>query len=224
MKKRYMGVTAYTGLPGSGKTLTMAEVGCKAKAKGRTVWANADETGKRPWFRPADRHFKTHDDFLALVAEAVEHGTQPVILWDELPIYVNARKWQEFPDGLLYQLSQIRKDGMELHYTAMDMAMVDINVRRITFREWKCNALGLGLHRRVLWGAPEFRKRDDKRIRGEYFRVKPDVAESYNSWGKVSAPLAPVLSSDAPAPAGVPAPAGQPVRSIADRRRAQARR
>jgi hypothetical protein len=213
-RRRYMGVTAYTGLPGSGKTYSLVDVGVQAVKRGRTVWCNADDTGKAPFFFQADGFFATFDDFMQVPPNAV-------ILWDELPIWVNSRKWQEFPDGLLYRLSQIRKDGLELHYSCMDMRMVDNNVRRITFREWQCHALGLGIHRRVLWGPPEYRRKDDKLARRELYRIKPEVAEAYNSWGKVAAPLATATSTEPPSPAGVPAPAGRPVNRIADLRRAR---
>jgi hypothetical protein len=128
-------------------------------------------------------------------------------------LFVNARKWQDFPDGLLYRLTQIRKDGLELHFSTIDWRMVDINVRRITFWVWECVQVAGPFHRRVLWPPEERRKKDDRPRRRELFRIRPDVAEAYNTMGKVSAPIATVESIErAQEAAGVPASAGVPTR------------
>jgi hypothetical protein len=187
-----MGVTAYTGLPGSGKTYSLAKVGVEAMARGRSVWANADHTGNAPWLQGA-RVFRSFDEFQSIPNDAV-------IVWDELPLFVNARKWQDFPDGLLYRLTQIRKDGLELHFSTIDWRMVDVNVRRITFWVWEVEQLAFGLHRKALYPPEERRRKDERARRREWFRVKPEIAGAYDSWGKVSAPMRPA-ELEAPAEA-----------------------
>lgn len=179
--RHYMGVTAYVGLPGSGKTYSLAEVGVRALRRGRQVWANTDGSGVDPWFIGA-RPFASFDEFMQIPNDAV-------ILWDELPLFVNARKWQEFPDGLLYRLTQIRKDGLELHFSTIDWRMVDVNVRRITFWTWECDHLVGPVHRRKLWPPEERRRRDEKPRRKEWFTIRPEVGQAYDTLGKVSAPL-----------------------------------
>lgn len=182
MRRRYQGVTAYVGLPGSGKTYSLAKVGLDAMRQGRQVWANTDHTMTEPWLHGA-LPFASFDEFAQIPNDAV-------IVWDELPLFVNARKWQDFPDGLLYRLTQIRKDGLELHFSTIDWRMVDINVRRITFWVWECeHALG-PFHRRVLWPPEERRKKDDRPRRRELFKIRAEVGAAYDTLGKVSAPLA----------------------------------
>ena len=240
--QRFRGVTAFTGMPGDGKTYALAEVGAKALRLGIPVYANVDKRGD-PWFRPANP-FASFEDFGAIptgcrgvctCGHGVWDGEQPgrshpiVVLWDELPLFTNARKWQEFPDGLMYELTQIRKDGKWMWYSAIDMKMVDVNVRRVTFWEWQCKdllsqtRLAGRVLQRSLFGAPEFRKKDERRRRREWVRVRSEVADLYDTLGKVSAPLGGRLSEaewssgpsgrkarravGGPRPAGVAAPA-----------------
>lgn len=176
--KRYDGVTAYVGLPGSGKTYSLAKVGVEAMDRGREVWANADGSGEAPWLEGA-HVFRSFDEFQTIPNDAV-------IVWDELPLFVNARKWQEFPDGLLYRLTQIRKDGLELHFSTIDWMMVDTNVRRIAFWVWECEQVIGGLHRRKLFPPKERRQKDERPRRREWFRIKDEITSRYDSWGKVS--------------------------------------
>ena len=209
MRKQYQGVTAYVGLPGSGKTYSMAEAGLRALRRGRDVWANADHTGERAWFYGA-KMFRTFDEFAAIPAGDPARGIPgPIILWDELPLFVNARKWQDFPDGLLYRFTQIRKDAIELHFSTIDWRMVDVNVRRVTFWVWECESVGFGIHKRKLWPPEERRKKDDRPRRREMFRIRDSVISEFDSFGKVSAPLAlPAPVVETAGAGGVPAERG----------------
>jgi len=186
LKRRgYQGVTAYVGLPGSGKTYTLTDVACRALLAGREVWTNRGYEVSIGGL--SSKTFASFDDFLSIPNDAV-------ICWDELPLFVNARKWQEFPDGLMYRLTQIRKDSLELHYSAIDWLMVDANVRRITFWVWECNRLGLGVHRRAMYPPEERRRKDERPRQRELFRIRPHIAASYDSWSKVAV-AAPALSA-----------------------------
>ena len=171
--ERYQGVEAFVGLPGSGKTYALAEIGVRALARGETVWTNAG-------FELEGAHrFSSFDEFAEIEGPAV-------ILWDELPLYVNARKWQEFPDGLLYRLTQIRKDGLRLYYSTIDWKMVDVNVRRITFWTWECRSLTARWMVRRQWPIPERRDRNERPRRSKYFRIHPSVFEAYDTGAKVA--------------------------------------
>lgn len=177
---RYMGVTAGVGMPGSGKTYWLAQVAAAAMREGRPVYANADEHGQ-PWIRGA-RPFSSFEEFLQIPS-----GT--TVVWDELPIYVNSRKWQEFPDGLLYRLSQIRKDALHLYYSAIDEDMVDLTVRRLTFWVWECHSITSRLLVRRRFPPKARRKKDERCRERKLVRVRPEVAELYNTLGKVAAPV-----------------------------------
>jgi hypothetical protein len=176
-RRRYQGVTAYVGLPGSGKTYSLAEVGRRALDDGREVWSNAGFD-----FAPGHPQSKVFSSF----EEFTEIPNGAVVLWDELPLYVNSRKWQEFPDGLLYRLTQIRKDGLELHYSTIDWRMVDINVRRVTFWTWECRSITSRVFCRALFPPEERRKKDERARRREFVRVKIETAGLYDTYGKVS--------------------------------------
>lgn len=173
MSRRYQGVTAFVGMPGSAKTYALTEVCMRAQRRGLTVWANAG-------YEPAGaRVIRSFEDFTAITGPAV-------ICFDELPLYFNARKWAEFPDALLYKLSQIRKDGLELYYTAIHEQMVDVTLRRITFWYWQCRALPLGFFARSLWPPETFRRKMERPFRRELFRLRRPVLEAYDTMAKVA--------------------------------------
>jgi len=177
--KRYTGVTAFTGMPGSGKTYSMVQAGVNAYNSGREVWCNSGfdvdfcvEHG---------RTFSSMDEFLEIPNGAT-------VLWDELPLYVNARKWADFPDGMLYRLTQIRKDGLQLYYSAIHENMIDVNVRRMTYSYWRCRAITGRLFRRELWPPQEFKP--EKPTRKQIVPVRMSIASHYDTAGKVAAPVA----------------------------------
>lgn len=172
---KYQGVTAFVGMPGSGKTYGLAQVGVKALERGERVYSNAgfDLAGSEI--------LSTFDQFSAVEGPAV-------ILWDELPLYFNSRKWAEFPDAMLYKFTQIRKDGLRLYYSAIHEAMIDVNIRRVTFWYWHCRALTGRLMTRTLWPPEEFRKARSRAYRREFVVVREAVAAAYDTTRKVALP------------------------------------
>jgi hypothetical protein len=176
----YQGVTAFVGMPGSGKTYALAQIAHRELRAERPVWCNAgfDVAGAAV--------FSSFEEFCAIPNGAT-------VVWDELPLYVNARKWSEFPDGLLYRLTQIRKDGLRLYYSAIDEAMVDATVRRVTFWFWHCRAITARLLTRSLWPPESFRRAKQRPYRRELVIVRQEVAALYDTLGKVAVaePVAP---------------------------------
>lgn len=172
-QRSYRGVTCFEGMPGSGKTYGLAEVGLREMRAGREVWSNEgfDLAGSKI--------FSSFDDFMAIPNGAT-------VCWDELPLYVNSRKWAEFPDGLLYRMTQIRKDGLRLYYSAIDSSMVDANMRRVTFWWWKCQSITSRFMVRRLYPHETFRKKDARQMRTEWVRVRPAVADAYDTMSKVA--------------------------------------
>lgn len=177
MKRRgkYQGITAFVGMPGSGKTYGLAQVGVRALAAGERVVCNAGFDLK------GAETMSTFDEFAALEGPVT-------VVWDELPLYFNARKWAEFPDSMLYKLTQIRKDGIKLYYSTIHEMMIDTTIRRITFWFWHCNAITGRYLRRSLWPPEEFRKAKQKPVRREFVVVKDEVAALYDTHGKVALP------------------------------------
>ena len=172
---RFQGVTAFVGMPGGGKSYGLAEMAHRAMDRGLPVWCNSGFN-----IRGA-RVLTSFDEFAAVTGPGL-------IVWDELPLYFSARRWQDFPDGMLYKFSQIRKDGLRLAYSTIHEDMVDVNVRRITFWYWHCWAVTGRLLRRTLWPPQEFRKARARPYRREFVWVRRSIADLYDTWGKVDTP------------------------------------
>lgn len=174
-RKKYQGVTAFVGMPGGGKTYALAEIGTRALARGERVYSNAgfDLQGTEV--------ISTFDEFAALQGPAV-------VVWDELPLYFNARKWQEFPDAMLYKFTQIRKDGLQLYYSAIHEAMIDTNIRRITFWYYHCRAITGRFLIRKLYPPEEFRRQGQKAMGSDWVWVRDSVARAYDTDRKVAVP------------------------------------
>jgi len=184
MRRKYQGVTAYDGLPGSGKTYSLAEIGCEAIDRGREVFSNDG------FSLAGSKIYGGWEEFVSVWVYArscVERGKQgPVVLLDEAPTYFNARRWQEFPDVLLYELTQIRKNGAELHWSTVDWMMTDVTLRRLTFWTWECRALAGRLLVKERWPTRERRKADDRRRERRFYRVRNDIAHAYDTMSKVA--------------------------------------
>ena len=180
--RRYDGVTAFVGMPGSGKTYALAQTGLGAMKAGRQVWCNAgfDLAGAEV--------FSSMEEFLA-----VPNGS--TIVFDEAPIYFNARRWQDFPDALLYRLTQIRKDGLQFFYSTIDWQMVDVTLRRLTFWTWECHAVTGRLLVRAKYPIPERRQKDEGPRRRQWSYVHGYTARSYDTVSKVAAPARTALTA-----------------------------
>lgn len=175
-RRKYQGVKAYIGMPGSGKTYALAQEGQQALARGEKVYCNAgfDLQGATV--------FESFDDF-ALI-------TDGLILFDEMPLYFAARKWQDFPDGMLYKFTQIRKDNIRLSYSSIHEGLIDVNIRRVTFWYWHCHAVMGRLLVRRLYVPVEFRKSSARPIATEWAWVRDSVAATYDTLAKVKVPQA----------------------------------
>ena len=197
---RYQGVTAFVGMPGGGKSYGLAEMAGKAIRAGLPVYSNAGFDVK------GSRILESFDEFASVRGPAL-------IVWDELPLYFNSRKWAEFPDGMLYKFTQIRKDGLRLAYSTIHEDMVDVNIRRVTFWYWHCNAVTRTILRRSLWPPAQFRKANAKPYAKEWVRVKRSVYDLYDTGGKVAVQADVAENIDRVSDEGFVIPAlGQPVR------------
>ena len=136
--KKYRGVTAAVGLPGAGKSYYLAEQARRGMMRGVPVYSNAgfDVQGTET--------IASFEEFAGLEGPAV-------VVWDELPLYFSARRWADFPDGMLYKFTQIRKDAIELYYSTIHPMMVDATLRRITFEWVEHHHVAGRLMRRTHW-------------------------------------------------------------------------
>jgi hypothetical protein len=180
-QRKYQGVTAYAGMPGSGKTYALAQLGVLALKRGEQVWSNRG-------FDFAVGSEYDHDGLVNVFGSFEEMCTidSGLILLDEAPLYFNSRKWGEFPDGFFYKLTQIRKDGVRFAYSTIHQAMVDVNIRRVTFFWFQCRAVTNRWLVRSKYPHEDFRGKDQRVLRREWALVKPEVADLYDTLGKVA--------------------------------------
>lgn len=166
----YRGVTGAVGLPGSGKSYYLVEKVLEAQRKGIATYSNAgfDVVGTET--------IGSFRDFADIKGPAV-------IAFDELPLFFNARKWQTFPDGMLYKLTQIRKDRIELYYSSISPRMVDVVLRMLTFEWVHCRQIAGRLMRRVHKAPEEW---GGERFRTSWAIRKREVMDAYDTMGRVA--------------------------------------
>lgn len=65
----------------------------------------------------------------------VENG---LVLLDEAGLWLPSFIWRKIPESLIWKLAQIRKDGLDLFYTAQNAARVVKVLREITYESVMC--------------------------------------------------------------------------------------
>lgn len=105
-----------TGLPGMGKTATMAKWGWNAMREGKTVFSNFPLKGAIPYHDPLS--------VLGRVKNAL-------ILMDEAGLLLDQLKMFEMPYEIFYELRQHRKDGVDLLTSAQSIFDVAYPFRRL---------------------------------------------------------------------------------------------
>lgn len=166
----YRGVVGAVGLPGSGKSYYLVEKALEGLRRGIPVYSNAgfDVAGTE--------RIESFRDFVSIKGPAR-------IVFDELPLFFNARKWQSFPDGVLYKLTQIRKDRVELYYSAIHPAMVDKVLRMLTFEWVHCRKIAGRLVVRVHKAPEELGSIIYER---RFMLLRRKVWEHYDTYAKVA--------------------------------------
>lgn len=115
-------ISALTGLPGFGKTATMAKWGYKAMREGKTVYSNFPLKGAIPYNEPLE--------VLGKVKNAL-------ILMDEAGILLDQLKMFDMPYEVFYELRQHRKDGVDLLLSAQDLLDIAYPFRRLIQFEYR---------------------------------------------------------------------------------------
>jgi hypothetical protein len=64
------------------------------------------------------------------------------VLLDELNLWAPSRLWQELGIGVLNRWAYVRKDGLEIIWTAQHEARIDKVAREVTDFIWNCRSLG----------------------------------------------------------------------------------
>jgi hypothetical protein len=212
----YNGVTGFVGPPGSGKTYSMTERLVQRLLEGWRVFTNAgfevvihkdackypetvsayhDERRRERQERLPRRARRPHScdctprsERLFSVEEAMTVPDGSAVGFDEFQMAVNSRKSSEFPRGLLYRVSQVRKDDIELYWSSQREMAVDVNIRGVTFFVQRCRRLGrLPLFIRSTWPPIDHVKSDDRPLASKLYRIKRQVFRAYDTFAKVYA-------------------------------------
>ena len=161
-------IQCLTGLPGFGKTATVARMGYKALLEGRTVYSNFPLKGAIPYFDPL---------------EVLGRVKNCLILMDEAGILLDQLKMFDMPYEIFYELRQHRKDGVDLLLTAQSLLDIAYTFRRLIQFEFRINSK-IGRFVQV--------KCKDPQTGGDYGKnlwyLSDKVFEVYRSYYKVKPP------------------------------------
>lgn len=167
-----MAITAYIGLPGSGKTYLMSMDILEAmKRRSRQAWVN---------FPLAGAHY--FDDF-----RQIQQVTKGIIAADELNALAHAHDWHNLDEKLLTLWTQSRKLGIDFWYTTQGFHMVNNQIRYLTNWVWVCRRLFGGLHVAEKLDACDV-ERDRKRPKiyaKRYFYIRPAIFSKYDTYFRI---------------------------------------
>lgn len=163
------------GRPGSGKTYTLTDRVLRVASGGRPVFTNYPVRHPNVWqFGPAD--------LFSLPAG--------VVVIDEAHLWFSSRAALRLPTEWLAELSQTRKRGWDLWWSAQHESRVDKVIRDVTNWIWVCSAWGgKGASHPFLFRAKSYEPehmRDPKRAgisTARFFSQK--VASAYDTLGRI---------------------------------------
>jgi len=139
-----MSITIFSGKPGSGKSLKLADtiVGLLARNEG---WKK--KTGV---IRPVLTNIKVSEEVKALYPGFIQEWTEPEmlvkqtqcdIIWDEIATHLDSTQWANVPLDLKRFLQQHRKRGIDIYGTTQSFGMVDISMRRLVDSVYVCSKI-----------------------------------------------------------------------------------
>lgn len=176
-------IEGYVGKPGAGKTYAMTARALRELKAGHRVFANYHIEGAES-FAP--------EDLLDL--------PPGFIVLDEAHLWLSSRSFHKLPHSWLVKLSQTRKSGWHLLWSAQHPSRADKALRDVTHLLHWChswpNALISGKRPRYIWAncyepfgkVMEHDPRDrDLMFRRETFRFSMKVANAYDTFESIVA-------------------------------------
>jgi len=127
-------IEIYTGLPGSGKTLYMADQALVLLNKNKN------------WYKKSGKKVMLYSNMKLMphiekeYNEFIEYWHDPEqltqikdadVLWDEIAAHIDSTQWQNMPLDLKKWLQQHRKNGIAIYGTTQEFLMTDISLRRL---------------------------------------------------------------------------------------------
>lgn len=134
-------ITGYIGGIGTGKTMNAVRDAVEtARRRGANLVSNITVTadvGAGSVVKLDIGHDGIDlDALMGVIGRSQDEGRGVVLLLDEVGILMPARFWSDFPIDLVYLLSQSRKEGVDLIYTAQAVEQVDSMLRLLTTYVW----------------------------------------------------------------------------------------
>jgi hypothetical protein len=133
-------------------------------------------------------------DLLDITAEGVTKGRRLLVLLDEVHLWLPARQSLKLPPSVMQKLSQTRKSGFDLWWTAQHYGRVDKALRDITNWMWYCTAWRLPFwdfsDSKPRWFVgrcyepEEFRKRG-KHVMKVITKFEMETAKKYDTFGQI---------------------------------------
>jgi len=128
-------IVIFTGLPGSGKSLKLADTVISIFYRNRR-WAKKSGIQRQVWtnlkLAPAvEEEFKGEFVYWADLRQLTPLRDVDVVI-DEVSTYFDARLWETLSLEMRRWLAQHRKFGIEIYGTSQDFAQVDKAFRRLT--------------------------------------------------------------------------------------------
>lgn len=185
-------IGVYTGLPGSGKTLLLAQRGIEALKDNRKVYSNF--------------LLKFHGDDARNHFENLEYWTEPLelvkvrnglILIDEIQVYLNSRNWENLPFEFQRKLQLHRHHGLDLLGTVQNVSRVDVVFRELINHWYICKkVIGSGEQAKRIWGLirvasyfpEEISKKEPKEFDARWRLLTRKKCEQYDSYADLKEP------------------------------------
>jgi len=185
-----MPIYGYEGLPGSGKTHEGASQVETLLSRNRK-WSK-----KSGILRPVYSNLPFNEDWNNKWGEGLKYWRDPMqlpalrdcdIFWDEIPVHLDSRGWENLSLSLRAWLQQHRHFGIEIYFTAQDFFQIDKSFRRLVDSVERCYKL-IGSRN------PSATKPPVKRIWGVIVRrtlerktmLKDDGDPKYDLWPGIS--------------------------------------
>lgn len=175
------GLYVFTGLYGSGKTLSMVRYLQELRQRNPDILVVSN--------------FNVPNSIRLEDVKQVEEMQNPngiVFLIDEAQLSFNARNYKEFPWEMVSAITQNRKEGKILLFSAQNFYHVDKQIRDLCFRIIHCNSF-LGLYFVNKWYTPDtydmiFNPIIEKRPRSQRtdrFVGYPELFDSFSTYQKL---------------------------------------
>lgn len=159
-------ITAFTGLPGHGKTYMMTKMAIKHMKKGGRVFANYPLKGAIRYQQITELF-----DVRRLPGEKLA----PLICIDEAGLVAPAGGWKSIPFDVMAHWRQHRHAGVNIVYTAQDLRDVAVPLRRVTQFVRECS--------KFLWWFSwhEYNPTNKKRYGRGIMMFDPTIGQHYDT-------------------------------------------